>query len=264
MSNNIVDIFNTNAKNFIITQNWMVEDKSLTNFDTRKFSIPVLTSEMRNEYLNIDIESNLVIAIKNEITQDLLRLFTKKLFTTKKFDYLDLRHLISPSRTAAFTSSSFHIPVRPNLYYTDKLIDMILSNNYKNIITTSLISSELEDSPSFNYHILKKDLSIGGVTYNRGFIGDKTAVYLDPYMKFNDDIVCLFNQVEFNIGKMKAYEAHNIYSLSPRIIIEYDIDYSVDDSKLIFVIENENSESFRQLKIYQRDEKIDNILNIGF
>ena len=82
---NIVDLFNNNSKDFISTQRWMVENKNLTNFETRKFSVPVLTTEMKNEYLNIDMEPHLVNAIKDEIGRDLNRLFTKKLFTTKKY-----------------------------------------------------------------------------------------------------------------------------------------------------------------------------------
>jgi len=49
--------------------------------------------------------------------------------------------------------------------------------------------------------------------------------------------------------------------LDSRIVIEYNIDYNVGDSKLIFVIENEKSEAFKQYKWLQRDIKIDNILD---
>ena len=52
---NIVDLFNNNSKEFINTQRWTIENKNLTNFETRRFSVPVLTSEMKNEYLNIDM-----------------------------------------------------------------------------------------------------------------------------------------------------------------------------------------------------------------
>lgn len=243
----IVDLFNNNTKDFITIQDWMVENKNLTNFSTRKFLIPVLTSEMKNEYLNIDIEAQLVIAIKNEIRQDLCKLFTKKLFCSEKFDYLDLRKLGSLMMNMSI----------------EKLVSMILNDDYKNLITTGYISSELQDSSCFSSN-RDLNLNIGGVIYMSGILNNRVKAYVDPYMRFNDGRICLFNQVEFNIGKMKAYEAPNIGSLAPKIVIEYDIDYNVNDSKLIFVIENENSESFRQYTSLQRDVKIDNILNIGF
>ena len=74
---NIVDLFNNNSKDFISTQRWKVKNKNLTNFETRKISVPFLTTEIKT--------------IKDEINQDINRLFVKKLFTTNKFDYLDLR-----------------------------------------------------------------------------------------------------------------------------------------------------------------------------
>jgi hypothetical protein len=241
---NIVDLFNNNSKEFINTQRWMIENKNLTNFETRKFSVPVLTSEMKNEF-NIDMVSHLVNAIKDEIGRDLNRLFTKKLFTTNKFDYLDLRP------DGSLSSGRIHL---------EDLVILILSNDYKNLITTGHISSELQDSSSFSPYMTTHDLKTNGLPECFGKLG-YIDVYNDPYMKFNDGRICLFNEVEFNIGEMKAYETPYPGSLAPRIVIEYDIDYNVNDSKLIFVIEDETSEAFKQYKSLQRDIKIDNILD---
>jgi hypothetical protein len=244
---NIVDLFNNNSKEFIVTQRWMVENKNLTNFETRKFSVPVLTSEMKNEYLNMDMTPHLISVIKKEISQDVNNLFNKKLFTTNKFDYLDLR----PDGS-----------LMTGRLYLEKLVSLILSNNYKNLITTILISSELQDSAFFSSYMTTHDLKTSGLLECYGKLGS-VEVYVDPYMRYNDGRICLFNEVEFNIGEMKAYETTQIGSLVPRIIIEYDIDYNVGDSKLIFVIENEKSEAYMQYKSLQRDIKIDNILDGG-
>lgn len=246
MSNNIVDLFNSNSKEFIITQSWMIENKNLTNFETRKFSVPILTSEMKNEYLNIDMSAYLINAIKSEISQDVNKLFNKKLFTTNKFDYLDLR----PDGSL--------MTDRKNL---EKLVSLILSNDYKNLITTGLISSELKNSVAFMSYMTTNDLKTIGLSEFCGRLSGRVEVYNDPYMKYDDGRICLFNGVEFNIGEMKAYESTPSGLLGSRIIIEYNIDYNVGDSKLIFVIENENSEAFKQYKWLQRDIKIDNILD---
>ena len=243
---NIVDLFNNNSKEFIDTQRWMVENKNLTNFETRKFSVPVLTSEMKNEYLNIDMEPHLINVIKNEISQDVNKLFNKKLFATNKFDYLDLR----PDGSLMTGRKHF-----------EKLVSLILSNNYKNLITTGLISSELQDSVAFMPYMTTHDLKTSGLPECCGKLGGSVDVYIDPYMRYDDGRICLFNEVEFNIGEMKAYETTQIGSLAPKIVIEYNVDYNVGDSKLIFVIENENSEAFKQYKSLQRDVKIDNILD---
>ena len=242
--NNIVDLFNNNSKEFISTQRWMVENKNLTNFETRKFSVPVLTSEMKNEYL--DMEPHLINVIKNEINQDINKLFTKRLFTTNKFDYLDLRP------DGSLMTGRTHL---------ENLVKMILINDYKNLITTGLISSGLQDSVAFMPYMTTHDLKTSGLPECYGKLSGRVEVYNDPYMRYDDGRICLFNKVEFNIGEMKAYETTQIGSLAPKIVIEYNVDYNVGDSKLIFVIENENSEAFKQYKSLQRDIKIDNILN---
>jgi hypothetical protein len=243
---NIVDLFNNNSKEFITSQSWMVENKNLTNFETRKFSVPVLTSEMKNEYLNIDMGPNLINVIKSEINQDINKLFTKRLFTTQKFDYLDLRP------DGSLMNGRKHL---------EQLVSLLTNDNYKNLITTAYIASELQDSSSFSPYMTTHDLKTGGELQCYGKLGGSVDVYNDPYMRYNDGRICLFNEVEFNIGEMKAYETPYPGSLAPRIVIEYDIDYNVGDSKLFFVIENENSEAFKQYKSLQRDIKIDNILD---
>ena len=244
--NSIVDLFNNNSREFINTQRWMVENKNLTNFETRKFSVPVLTSEMKNKYLNIDMEPHLINVIKNEINQDINKLFTKRLFTTNKFDYLDLRP------DGSLMTGRTHL---------ENLVKMILINDYKNLITTGLISSELQDSVAFMPYMTTHDLKTSGLPECYGKLSGRVEVYNDPYMRYDDGRICLFNEVEFNIGEMKAYETTQTGSLAPKIVIEYNVDYNVGDSKLIFVIENENSEAFKQYKSLQRDIKIDNILD---
>lgn len=245
---NIVDIFNNNTKSFITTQRWMVENKNLTNFETRNFSIPVITAEMKmeNNHFNIDIETEFIKMIKDEIFRDFSRLFIKRLFYTHKFDYLDLRP------DGSLMNGRKHL---------EQLVNMILSDDYTNLITTGLISSELQDSSSFSPYMITHDFKpSNGISDCFGTLGGSVEVYNDPYMKYNDGIICLFNRVEFNIGEMKAYERFQPGSMVPRIVIEYDIDYNVNDSKLIFVIEDETSEAFKQYKSLQRDIKIDNIL----
>ena len=244
--NSIVDLFNSNTRDFITSQRWMVENKNLTNFETKKFSIPVTTSEMKNDYLNIDMGAQLINIIKNEISNNIIRTLTKRLFTTHKFDYLDLRP------DGSLMNGRKHL---------EQLVSLLTGDNYKNLITTVLIASELQDSSSFSPYVTTHDLKNGNEPQCYGKLGGSVEVYSDPYMKYNDGRICLFNAVEFNVGEMKAYETPYPGSLAPTIVIEYDVDYNVNDSKLIFVIEDETSEAFKQYKSLQRDIKIDNILD---
>jgi hypothetical protein len=235
---NIIDFFNNNYNDFIEVQPWMNENKLLSNFELNRLSIPVTTIEMKNDY-NIsykDIENILVTTIKNEISSNFIKKINKGILNTNNFDYIDLR--------------------KGDI---DELVNLILSSGYKNLITNANISSELKNSPLFNliYQKNSKNSRINIV----GNLGGITDIYYDPYISYNDDRILLFNQIEFNINNMVAYENNSTFA--PRVNIEYNFDYKVGDSKLIFIIRDENSETYRKYIKLQRDYKIDNILNNG-
>lgn len=235
---NIIDFFNNNYNDFIEVQPWMNENKLLSNFELNRLSIPVTTIEMKNDY-NIsykDIENILVTTIKNEISSNFIKKINKDILNTNNFDYIDLR--------------------KGDI---DELVNLILSSGYKNLITNANISSELKNSPLFNliYQKNSKNSRINIV----GNLGGITDIYYDPYISYNDDRILLFNQIEFNINNMVAYENNSTFP--PRVYIEYNFDYKVGDSKLIFIIRDENSETYRKYIKLQRDYKIDNILNNG-
>ena len=240
---NIIDIFNSSPIEFIHSHKWMEIDSFIQFSETRNISIPVTTTQ--TEIFNIDIESQLVSVIKNEINQDLSKNIFKRLFDTKKFEYLDLRGV------GSLMNGRVHL---------QNLVQMILKNDYKNLVTTGLIVSELQDSHEFLPYMTTHDLKISGSPECCGKLNKKVEIYQDPFMKYNDGRICLFNDVRFNIGEFKAYESFN--SMSPGVVIEYKIGYNVGDSKLIFVIEDENSEAFKQYKSLQRDIKIDNVLDV--
>lgn len=240
---NLVDIFNDSAKSFIMSQKWMSIDKNLTPFERKKISINLTTVETK--LLNLDIESELVSVVRNQINQDISKNIINKLFDTQSFDYLDLRP------NGSIMSGRAHL---------EKLVGLILNNDYKNLITTGLISSQLMDSSAFSAaYMVTDDVKISGRPECLGKLGGRIDVYNDPYMKFNDGRICMFKEVYYNIGDIKSYMSNSQYA--PQFVVEYEISYNVGDSKLIFVIEDENSEAFNQYKSLQRDIKINKIIN---
>lgn len=237
---NIIDFFNNNYNDFIEVQPWMNENKLLSNFELNKLSIPVTTIEMKNDY-NIsytDIENILVTTIKNEISSNFIKKFNKDILNTNNFDYIDFR--------------------KGDI---NELVNLILSSGYKNLITNGNISFELKNSPLFFNLIDRKNNKTSRINSIEcvGSLGGVTDIYYDPYISYNDDRILLFNQIEFNIDNLVAYENNSTFA--PRVNIEYNFDYKVGDSKLIFIIHDENSETYREYIKLQRDYKIDNILN---
>lgn len=187
----------------------------------------------------IDQILNLLV---DEVNQDFIRRILKKIFDTPKFDYLDLR----PDGS-----------LMTGRHYLEKLVNMILSSGYKNVVTTGLIASELQDDSRF---FNPTNLGKTSTFYTAGKLSD-VNIWVDPYMRFNDGRLCLFNTVDINVDGFDLKEVIPSMSITPRLTIEYNFDFLVSDSKLIFVIENENSEAYKQYKSLQRDIKIDNILD---
>ena len=182
---NIADFFNSNPSQFINTLPFMIKDDSIST-EKGKISMPFLASEMKYyEDLGIDNEINRVIS--HEISSKMSRSFAKELFETSNFDYLDL---IS-SNLDAFSMDSG---------YLNKLVDMILNSGYKNLITTGLLGSCLQDSSRFFVEFNNQDVINRSPAnlYSAGKLvgySNEVNIYVDPYMRFNDGRMCMFNEV---------------------------------------------------------------------
>jgi len=240
---NIIQDFNS-KKDIIKLYDFMTINKSLNNFESYKVSMN--NNGALGTAFNINVDEIIVSSLINELNQNFIRRILKKAFDTAKFDYLDLR----PDGSL--------MTGRTNL---EKLVKMIISSGYKNVVTTGMIASELQDSRFFNpTNLQNTSLSKTSTFYTAGKLSD-VNIWVDPYMRFNDGRLCLFNTVDINVDGFDLKEVIPSMSITPRLTIEYNFDFLVSDSKLIFVIENENSEAYKQYKSLQRDIKIDNILD---
>ena len=219
-------------------------NKNLNNFES--YQVSMSNNGAIGTAFNLNVDEITVNALINELNQNFIKRILKKCFDTSKFDYLDLR----PDGSL--------MTGRTNL---EKLANMIVSSGYKNVVTTGMIASELQDSQFFSHNGFQHaSMSTTSTFYNSGKLSD-VNIWVDPYMKFNDGRLCLFNTVDVNIDSVELREVVTNASLTPRFVIQYKSDFIVSDSKLIFVIENENSEAYNQYKSLQRDIKIDNILD---
>lgn len=241
---NIIENF-SNRKDIIKLYDWMSINKNLNNFE--RFKVSISNNGAIGTAFNLNVDELVTNALINELNQDLVKKIFKKAFSTPKFDYLDLR----PDGS-----------LMTGRIYLEKLVKMIISSGYKNVVTTGLIASELQDSQYFsNNGFQHASMSTTSTFYSSGKLSD-VNVWVDPYMKFNDGRLCLFNQADINYIDIELKEIVSTASLTQRLQLEYNLDFEVSDSKLIFVIEDENSEAYKQYKSLQRDIKIDNILDV--
>lgn len=66
----------------------------------------------------------------------------------------------------------------------------------------------------------------------------------------------LFDEVEINV------DLFNAYNYGEKVQVEYRIDILQPVSKIIYLINDENSPSYQEYKSYIRDKNIDKIINI--
>lgn len=218
----------TERKDIIHLYDWMKLDETLTNLDKRTLSFQNTFS-----LPGLDYNSVIINTICKEINGDFTRLILKSLFNTDKFDFIDRRG-----------KTDFEYDYQSVL----DLAEMIIQSGYKNVVTTAKIASHLRD---INY-FLPDPSDLMNTLYRVGSLRG-VNIWVDAFMGYDDDMFCLFDSVSVNIGKIESFE--HIHKVS------YICDFRVDDSKLILLIQNENSEAYKKYKTLIRDKKIDNILN---
>lgn len=238
----IVDVFESIKDDIFIPQDYISINNKLKNFTNYKMSISV---PLNGKDLGFDVTSELIKSLRNEMNQHISKIILGELFSTSKFDYVDISDCVNT-----------HTSV-------NRMIDFVISDyDHKLIITNTQLSNSLCDSAQFHFKkIVSGDgLVNSGIPHCIGSIS-RYDIYCDPFMRFDDNRICLFDKCEINIENLNhSLIATNTFA--PRMVISYDLDYKVGDSKVIFVLDgDESSTSYKQYKQLQRDIKIDSLLD---
>ena len=223
----IKDIF---EKIIIENYNWININNSLNNFTKINVSVSLGNSEYREIIKH---------ALMKELTISIISKIIDKISDTQNIEYLDLRN-------------GLDITIRKFEDGIDGLINLILLNKYNTLMTNVKVASVIQDSSYFRLN-LKRKLDNNLINY----IGDlyNCRIWVDPFIKYNDTEIYLFNNVDINLNNIQINEDYLSYSLT----CEYD--FEVKDSKKILIIENETSEIYQKYKSSIRDIKINEILN---
>jgi hypothetical protein len=142
------------------------------------------------------------------------------------------------------------------LQSSNEILDIIVRSGYSNCITTSKISSMIRDSRIFeptNWTSLGID---GLISSNISKIGtfNNVDIYLDALIKYNDDIIILFNKHDINLELVDI-------SFATNLAIEYNLGFNILDSKVYYTIDDTSSKHYNEIISRNRDEKIDYILD---
>lgn len=251
---NIIDKF-SNSKNVFDHKSFYLINKNLINFKTNQMSFPIVdVASMMID--SVDVEKMIANTLFDEFNQNISKIISRDIFETDRFDWVDFRGLgdITYLRDAGsrIVESIIDVSVVNGHYH---------KNEFSNIITTSKIVSLLQDSSYFNISAYNSNLSKRGSDINE--IGSicGVKVWVDPFMDFDDNRIVMFNNVNINIDDTIISSMVSENTFTPRLKIQFKLDYRVGDSKIIYVIENESSKGWLKVKQLNRDIKINQILD---
>lgn len=242
----IVDSINSGETNLFDINPLMKIGKNLTNFQRFQLSIALVDPSSMSVF-GLDVEEKTFSVIREELMVDLNKRVLRDIFNTPKFEYLDLRG------TGTLMMTATHHAQR-------QLLDLIMSckENYTNIVTTGAIAASLADLAEYIPSINSKEARSGTEAYKVGRISNLN-IWVDPFMSFNDGRLVLFGDVDVDKRNIKASMVQQA-TISPRLLIDYEVAISVGDSKLIFVIDDTTVGTFEKYKALQRDIKINDVL----
>jgi hypothetical protein len=228
------DIFNGYPNKFVVKLDFIEIDDNLNNFENHSLSV--------NYVIDEGIDDMLFSMLINEINQNIYKSITKKLFDSVKFDHINL----------GSNALSVHDSQR-------LIVKKILENkdNYSTLISSAQICTGLSDSSLFSISSIGANLNHHGIIYSTGKLSD-INVYCDPFMRYDDGRICLFDKVKVNV---KNFELSYVPSTTFTGVtkIKYDLSIDIGDSMVIFVLgEGYNGHEFKRL---QRDLKINKILD---
>ena len=213
-------------------------DKSVnTNFT--KYSTSV-------EMANNDDFSIMKEHIEADISQKIGRKCIKNIMENSRCEYLNL--------------TKYPNYVELDREATDELIRYIIDSGYKKCILSSMLAACIQDNVSFNLKKLPKGQSTinGADIYSIGLISD-IELYVDPYMRYDDNTIILLNEIRLNVDFIDSIIS-NEASFCPRIVIDFSM-FSNCDYLVCYVLEKKGSPTYLKYISYLRNQKIDDILN---
>lgn len=238
MWNKLFEGLNKDFTKVIATRDFIKVDKNLRNFKT----ISVSMSLPQNEVAGIKIDDDRILGtIFNEITQNIYKVIMREVANNSTNTFVDIRNESHRGKML------------------DKLSNSILNEDYKYCVTNPRLASDMSDSVDFHFSNLQNRSTNGSFVYLTGKLSGKD-VYVDPYMRYNDYKIFLFDDISLNVENFTAAIISDS-TIMPKLVIKYDYDFLVSSGKTINVIDLENQGALLELKAEHREQQIDKILN---
>lgn len=231
----IVYLLNSGEVELFEYNDYFKEDKFLINFDLYKISIPSPISYPDID--QIDTLNHYISQIRSDIRNHIDKKIIKEFEKSYEYDVVDLRK-------SGFRVGSY-------------LNDYIIHNKYQNLMSNVRICANIQEGAQFTALPFKN--SSFGASYIVGSVSDKN-IYVNPYFKYTETKLYLFNDIKINIGEIK-FNIVSDATFNPRIVVEIPIAFRVSESKIIYVRDDEQPDVPLEVVSRIRDKKIDDILD---
>lgn len=241
MYDSIKEIIKKHKDDLIELKSFVSINKGLSNFEKIRFSfaVPSVTDLVDSEKITLDL-------IRSEFNQMIYKKILNSLFDTDNYYFLDLRNEFNADKGRKVI---------------DILSDNFSNHDFKNIVTNGGVAADIMDTTAFSATFNTANVqNSGGLVYIFGSLMGRDS-YVDPFMRYDDTRICLFNKVDLNIKNIELYNISHEATFAPRIVFEVEFSYKVNESKVVYVINDENSEAYSKYKQNLREEKINEILD---
>ena len=221
-------------------------ESHISNYQKYSLSVNLSPSVMESEEMYFDkVKENIV----NEINQYILKVIIGDIKSNGIVDFIDVSNIIDNTNYSAMVTKS------------RKIVSEIKMLNLPNVITNGRISSDyIMDSTAFNTYPIKPSLDKFNTFTKHGNLFGNIDVYLDSYMKWNDDFILSYDDVYYDVSDIKI-NIRQEATFSPVLKVEFMIYHNIINPKVTYIIENLTSNTCLKYKAELRNQRIDNLLD---
>jgi hypothetical protein len=230
----ILDLINSGKVDMFDYSGFFKKNIHPHHFETKKISTNFPIHLPSN---NIDVWTQWISTIKDDFRRFIHSISMKKIFDSESFSPLDYRDVSDRD-------------------YPINLVHEIAKRPYKNVLVSPKIAALIQDTAFFMPDMNKDNGSfsncyrIGSVFYR--------DIYVDPFLKWDDMRVCLFNDIFTNIEDVHASIISEV-SFS-KIEMEFKFDFNCGPSEVLYLRDDEYPNIDPAIVPMLRDIKINGIL----
>ena len=233
----ILDLINFGMVEMFDYSGFFKRSKHLRCFETKSISsnFPVYLPSS-----DIDVWAEWISRMKEDFRQYIHSMSMKKILVSDTFSALDYRGISDRD-------------------YSIDLVHEIAKRQYKNVLVSPKIGALIQDT-AFFMPDANKDRGSLSSCYRIGSIFSHNDIYVDPFLKWNDMRVSLFDDIFLNIEDVRA-DVRNEATFRPRILLEFKFDFNCGPSEVLYLQDDESPNLDPTIVTLLRERKIKGILD---